>query len=349
MAKRPVVQVRADVSYQARAAHLVAKALVGPVMATVPISSWTIPFFGLLETAASRRRPPRWASIEPVQFDGFRAEWVRADTASDDTVVLYFHGGAFLFCGLATHRLPVAAISRASRAAALSVGYRHLPQVPLDGSIADCLTAYRYLLDQGVSPERIVFAGDSAGGHLAFTTALRAVASGLPRPAGIVALSPWLDLDCETKLSRPSNRLGDYPPAKRMPKLVELLTDGTFPAAPELSPVNHDLSVLPPSLLIAAEGEVLRCDSELMAERLAAAGVPCTLQIWEGQIHAFPIMVGLIPEADRAIEEIGSFVRRVTRTKPSRRRATAPTANGRSGTSRPRRTRRNNKLTAAAG
>ena len=311
MTNRPVVQLRTDVSCQAKVVHALATTFLWPVMIAGPIASWSMPFFGLLESAAGLRRRPRWATYEPVGFDGFNAEWTRAKDASDDGVVLYFHGGAFLMCGIATHRPTVAAISRATGLPVLSVAYRQLPAVPLVGSIADCLTSYQYLMSQGYAPERIVFAGDSAGGHLAFATALQAVADGLPTPAAIIAMSPWLDLNCETKFAHPNSKKDAYAPVQRLPKLVHMLTDGVVPTDPLLSPVNHDLSAMPPCLLIAAEGEMLRCDSELMAERLAAAGVPVTLQIWEGQVHAFAAMYGLVPEADRAIREIGSFVRRM--------------------------------------
>ena len=309
MAAEVVVQHRADASPESRVAHLLAQIFVKPVLATWPMTSWALRVATVLERALLQRPAPRWATVEPVLFDGFEAEWVRADNASDDGAVLYFHGGAFLLCGLGTHRPAVSAISRASGLPALSVEYRQLPKAPLAGSVADCVTAYRWLLEEGYDPERIVFAGDSAGGHLAFSTALQAIAEGLPRPAGLVAISPWLDLDCEAKLAHPNGRRDAYAPVKRLLPLVEMLVEGITPVDPLLSPVNCDLAQLPPALLIAAEGEMLRCDSELMAERLAAAGVPCTLQIWEGQMHAFPVMVGLFPEAGKAIREIGAFVR----------------------------------------
>ena len=76
---------------------------------------------------------------------------------------------------------------------------------------------------------------------------------------------------------------------------------------PRLSPVNHDLRGLAPTLIQVGSTEVLRVDAELMAERLAEAGVPVRLQVWNGQIHDFQI--GNLPESRAAVEEIGSFVR----------------------------------------
>ncbi|WP_131725067.1 alpha/beta hydrolase fold domain-containing protein, partial [Mycobacteroides abscessus] len=66
-------------------------------------------------------------------------------------------------------------------------------------SITDAVDSYRYLLDRGHAPDKIVFAGDSAGGGLAFSAALAARDEGLPVPGGIAAISPWADLDCSAK------------------------------------------------------------------------------------------------------------------------------------------------------
>jgi len=93
--------------------------------------------------------------------------------------------------------------------------------------------------------------------------------------------------------------------------LYQLVAPLTGPD-PTHSPINHDLRGLPPVLLQVAAREVLRCDAEAMAQRLADADVPCTLQIWAGQVHAFPVLAGLLPEAMAALIEAGAFVQQVT-------------------------------------
>ncbi len=152
-------------------------------------------------------------------------------------------------------------------------------------------------------------AGDSAGGHLAFATALRIRDDGVGVPAGIVGLSPWLDFDHMAKIRHHNARRDAYVPARRLRQVARLVVG----SHPELhhSPVNADLHGLPPALIICAEGEILRVDAELMADRLAAAGVPCTLQVWEGQVHAFPVLSDLTPEARAAVQEVVTFVQRV--------------------------------------
>jgi len=298
------------VSYQSRMAYVLARTLVKPVLTYWPMTGRWLRAALVIELAAGRLPRPRRTEVEAVAFDGFAAEWVRAEDHTDDGAVLYFHGGAFLLGGLNSHRAAVSMISAASRLPALQVGYRQLPHARLDGSVADCLTAYRWLLERGYPADRVVFAGDSAGGYLAYSTALAAIDAGLPTPGGIVAMSPWLDLDPSTKLAdRGQLRRDGYIPGRRFGRLVELCTGG---AAPDrtLSPVNRELAALPPSLIIVAESEVLRVDAELMASRLAVAGADCELQVWRGQVHAFPSLA-VLPESRAAIREIGRFVRGV--------------------------------------
>jgi acetyl esterase/lipase len=309
MSVEAVVDQRTGVSVRARLVSTAARLMVRPLLTYWPLTGWGMWPLSFLETAAGLLPPPRGVRFERVDFGGFGGEWARPDSAdASDGVVLYFHGGAFVTCGVATHRYEVATIAEACGLPVLSVAYRQLPTVRLSGSLDDCLSVYRGLLAQGVAADRIVLAGDSAGGHLAFATALAALVEGLPTPAGIVALSPWLDFDAAAKLAHRNARRDAYAPVRRLPALARLLGADAL-LDPDSSPVNRSLAGLPPVLIMAAEGEMLLCDAELMAQRLADADVPVTLQIWEGQVHAFPILVNLVPEARAAIQEIATFVR----------------------------------------
>jgi acetyl esterase/lipase len=59
---------------------------------------------------------------------------------------------------------------------------------------------------------------------------------------------------------------------------------------------------------MCAANEILRYDAELMTERLEAAGVPAELHVWQGQIHAFPVLAHLLPESRAALDRIAAFV-----------------------------------------
>jgi acetyl esterase/lipase len=308
MSVEAVVDEHTEVSVRARLVFAAARLMVRPLLTYWPLTGWGIWPLSLLETAAGLLPAPCGVRVERVDFGGFVGEWVRP-TPIEDTdepgAVLYFHGGAFVTCGVATHRYEVALIAQACGLPVLSVAYRQLPTVRLSGSVEDCLSVYRTLLAEGFDPARIVLAGDSAGGHLAFATALAAQAEELPRPAGIVALSPWLDFDSTAKLAHPNAARDAYAPVARLAELVRLLDAGQDSS----SPVNQDLTGLPPVLIVTAESEMLRCDAELMAQRLAAADVPVTLQVWAGQVHAFPVLGNLLPESRAAIQGVATFIR----------------------------------------
>ena len=305
------MEVTRTVSYRSRVVHALARTFVRPAMRWWPLVPVTTAPIVAVDRMMGLIPRPRGVRFESAGFPGFSGEWARADEARGDGAVLYFHGGAFLFCGVGTHRRIAAMISSTAKVPVLSVAYRQLPAVPLSGSIADCVEAYRSLLSAGYAPDRIVFAGDSAGGHLAYAVALQAMADGLPLPGGLVAISPWLDLDATAKLAHANLRLDAYLPGARLAKVAAMCAGGALPLDPLLSPVNHDLAGLPPSLIIVAESEILRADGELMAERLAAAGARCELQIWPGQVHAFPVLAELLPESRAAVGEIARFIRGV--------------------------------------
>jgi acetyl esterase/lipase len=316
MSVEAVVDEHTEVSVRARLVFAAARLMVRPLLTYWPLTSWAIRPLCLLETAADLLPAPCGVKVEPVNFGGFVGEWVRpapSDETDEPGVVLYFHGGAFVTCGVATHRYEVAMIAQACGLPVLSVAYRQLPTVRLSGSVEDCLSVYRGLLAEGFDPARIVLAGDSAGGYLAFATALAARAEELPGPAGIVALSPWLDFDSTAKLSHPNATRDAYAPVVRLAELARLLGAELTEGLPDPSPVNQNLAGLPPVLLVASESEMLRCDAELMAARLAAADVPVTLQVWAGQIHAFPVLGNLLPESKAAIRGIATFIRGLVR------------------------------------
>ncbi|WP_030145141.1 alpha/beta hydrolase [Spirillospora albida] len=309
----PVIEQRPGATVRARLTAQGLRATVGPLLNYWPLSRHGLrPAFAIDAAAPLALPAPRWARVEKVAFPGFHAEWVRAPQADPDQVVLYFHGGGFFSCGLRTHRRMVARISAASGASVLSVAYRQLPAAPLATSVADCADAYRWLLDEGYDASRIAIAGDSAGGFLAFAATLNALADGLPSPAALVALAPLTDLDHTTKVGHANAALDAYLPAARVERLATLLTEGAVPLDPMLSPVNASLAGLPPVLIQVGSTEMLLPDAELMAHRLADAGVPCRLQIWERQVHVFQVFADLIPEGLAALHEVGAFVREHT-------------------------------------
>lgn len=255
-----------------------------------------------------------WRSVDLVDCP---SEWLQAKGVDDilagnEHAILYFHGGAFLTCGLNTHRRLVSHISFAAGQPVLNVGYRQMPNEPIVNTIADCVDGFRWLIDQGYKPENITIAGDSAGGYLAYSVARAVIDNGWGTPAGVVAISPLLDMDPTGKLShRNANRCQTFPPhaIARLTEVADLLEVKRGVSGRRVCPVNMEMSDFPPSLIHIGSHEVLMADAELMANRLVSAGVPCELQVWDRQVHVFHAAASWVPEARIAIEEIGKFIR----------------------------------------
>lgn len=294
-------------SLASRALLLACQGVVGPIMRNYPLAPLTLPLARIAVDGLATLRPmPRGIEREQVRLKGFRMEIIRpagARRALRDGAVMYMHGGGFFLCGLDSHRPIAAAIARRTGLAVVNVEYRQLPSTPISGSIQDCLTAYRWLLRHGTDAGRIVFAGDSAGGYLSFATALRAVEAGLPAPAGLVGMSPLLDLDCAAKRDHANVLRDAYIPLPGLEKIVGFCGNG------ECSPVDGALSCLPPAMLVVGEDELLRYDCELMARRLTAAGVPNSLELWRGQVHAFMSIAPSLPESRAVLGRVARFVR----------------------------------------
>jgi acetyl esterase/lipase len=272
-------------------------------------------------------------SIEPVRLEHCNAEWVCApgeSSGSPSRAVLFLHGGAFLTCGLNTHRSMVTRLSKAADAGVLAIGYRKLPKHQIADAIDDAIDGLRWLQDRGYDGDRVVIVGDSAGGYLAFMAALTAIRRFVAKPAGIGAMSPFTDADPDRKLAHPNAHKDSMFTSRSLSAFARHLGEAQIPdglgssSTHVVSPVDADLSMLPPVTIHASTDELLLPDAELMAERLDAAGVPCDLHLWDGQIHDFPLAADILPEGRRAIQYIGDFVKEVT----AQRRTTGNRGNG---------------------
>ena len=124
---------------------------------------------------------------ERVGVNGVPAEWISAPESQENRVVLYLHGGGYLFGSSRTHRVMLAHMARAAKARVLALDYRLAPEIPFPAPVEDSVSAYRWLLSQGISPQKIVIGGDAAGGGLAVAAlvALRSVGEPMAARRGV--------------------------------------------------------------------------------------------------------------------------------------------------------------------
>src|SRR5262249_43719435 len=135
---------------------------------------------------------------------------------------LYFHGGAFLTCGANSHGRLVEALSKFADSPVLVVNYRLLPKHSVGMALDDCHDAYQWVRLRGYEPDQIVLAGDSAGGYLALAPRERREGEG-EDPAGLVPISPLLQIAKECKQAHPNTKTDAIFPAKAFDALIELV------------------------------------------------------------------------------------------------------------------------------
>jgi acetyl esterase/lipase len=262
-----------------------------------------------MEASSGAVPPPPDVQYEPTQVGGVAAEWARASGTSETGAVLYFHGGGYCVGSVRTHRLLVAALSRACGVPVLSLDYRLAPEHPHPAAVEDGVAAYRALLAQGLTAQQLALAGDSAGGGLTVATLLALGTAGLPRPAAGVCLSPWFDLTMSGDTMRTHV---DVDPMCKPPLLAMMAAAylaGSDGRAPTASPLFADLGGLPPLLVQVGTAETLLDDARRFAARAERADTRVTLEVWDDMIHVFQAFSMLLPEGQQAIDRIGVFVR----------------------------------------
>lgn len=247
-------------------------------------------------------------TFEDVSFDAFCASFASsiACEAPCDRVVLYLHGGGYTAGSLDYAKGFGGILAAQTRLTVFCVAYRLAPEHKYPAALDDALAAYRYLLEKGYAPEKIAFAGESAGGGLCYCLLVKCKELGLPMPRCALAISPWADLTFsgasyfnnvfrDPSLIRES--LAYYALAYAVGKEYE----------PTVSPIYGDLSGLPDSLLFAGSDEILLDDARTLYKKLRAGGVRAELVVEPGMWHVYPLYG--TPESKRAVKKMSAFVR----------------------------------------
>jgi len=254
--------------------------------------------------------PPPHA-FEDVDAGGVGAAWVRSPEAEPGRVVVYFHGGGYGAGSVITHRDLTARVSKAARASVLSVDYRLAPEHRFPAAVDDGLTAYRWLLAEGFSADRIAFSGDSAGGGLALGVGLACRDVGEALPSSIASISPMADMG-HTGASVTERAARDplVSPSGSRAYATRYVRSWHDVRNPYASPVHGDFLGMPPILLLAASEDVLYDDATRVAERIRSVGGEVELLIGDGMVHNWPMFASTVPEGQEAIDHLGAFVRK---------------------------------------
>jgi acetyl esterase/lipase len=262
----------------------------------------------LLKELLSAQPLPAGVTVTAAALGGVPTAEVTVDGVEPRHVVLYFHGGVYVL-GDAFQAAGLAAqIGRRTQAKVISVDYRLAPEHPYPAAVDDALAAYRALLDAGIAPAGIAFAGESAGGGLAVATLVNARDHGLPLPAAAFAMSPYADLTLAGATLETKRAADPLLSREALQARVPDYTAGQDAEAGLISPIFADLSGLPPLLIQGGTHEVLLDDAVRLARQAAVADVAVTLDITPGVPHVFQAYYPILDEAVAALDRAGQFL-----------------------------------------
>lgn len=251
-------------------------------------------------------------TCERVDANGVAADWISADAAGNSAtsrVLLYLHGGGFMFRTPRLHARLAARLCRTLDARALMPDYRLAPEHPLPAAHEDCLAAYRWLLAEGHDPARIVVIGDSAGGLLTLATLQRIRDAGLPLPACGVMFSPGTCFDSTRPLEARDTAGDPMLGAGALALIQREVVAAVAPNDGAVSPCAGSMHGLPALLFQAGSTELLLPQSEKAVALARAAGTHAELQVWPELPHVWQA-VHWLPEAQQALACVGDFVAR---------------------------------------
>jgi epsilon-lactone hydrolase len=244
-------------------------------------------------------------TVTAAALGGVPTAEVTVDGIEPRHVVLYFHGGVYVMGDAALAAGLASEIGRRTHAKVTSVGYRLAPEHPFPAAVDDALAAYQALLDSGIAPADIAFAGESAGGGLAVATLVNARDHGLPLPAAAYVMSPMTDLTLAGTTMVTKREVDPLLSREALHARVSDYTSGQDAALGLISPLFADLSGLPPLIIQAGSHEVLLDDAVRLARQAATADVEVTLEITPGVPHVFQAYHAILDEGAAALDRAG--------------------------------------------
>lgn len=281
-----------------------------------------------MESAEDRRRSlinlaqavggeaPAVAAVEDLQLPGPGGPLTLRQYRPDDArrgAILMLHGGGWVAGDLDTHDGVCRRLANASGQQVFALDYRRAPEHPFPAAFLDALATIRWMADRAgaldFDADKLVVAGDSAGGDLAAAACL-ALRDGGPLIALQLLICPILDLT-RTSASHREFAEGYFLSRSTLERdLSDYVPTGANLLDPRLSPLHAaDVSRLPPTHIHTAQFDPFRDEGAAFAARLQAAGIATSLTQHAGMIHYFYAMPGALPYAEKAMAEIGAAVK----------------------------------------
>lgn len=221
-------------------------------------------------------------------------------------VIVYYHGGGWVIADLTTYNASAQGLANQAEAVVVSVAYRQAPEHKFPTAHNDSYAAYQWVVKNAPSikgdPKHIALVGESAGGNLAAAVSMMARDKGAQLPIHEVLVYPIAGYDFTTESYKQSDSTKPLNTGLMQWFFKNYLKSPADGKNPNISLVNANLKGMPPTTIIGAEYDPLRSEGQQLSDRLKAAGVTTTYQLYNGVTHEFFGMAAVVPEAKQAQE-----------------------------------------------
>lgn len=247
--------------------------------------------------------PPRGTAFRETRIAGLPATGVNPDFPGP--LILYLHGGAYVFGSPRTHRAMLARLSAETGGPALLPAYRKAPENAFPAALDDAIRVYEAVMHR---PGGVILGGDSAGGGLALALLAEVLDRDWPKPLGTFAFSPLTDMSFSGESLHRNAATDAVLPAARVGEISEMYLQGADPRDPRASPLFARFTGATPIWLTASEGEILLDDTRRMTARLQDQQVAVTEVIEAGLPHVWPLFHGILPEARATLRSLSRWI-----------------------------------------
>lgn len=256
--------------------------------------------------------PPRGVAFADIALRASALTAVEVTPARmrEGPLILYLHGGGYIFGSPRTHRAMLAHLAARTELQAVLPRYRLAPENAFPAAYDDALAAYCAVMDH---PGGIILGGDSAGGGLALALLAQIGALGWPQPLGTFCFSPLSDLSFSGASFAANAESDPLLPAHRAQDMADMYLQGADPADPRASPLRAAFAGTGPVWLAASDTEILLDDTRRMAERLVSQGVDVTCVVEPGLPHVWPLMRAVLPESRQTLAELAEWITSLSR------------------------------------
>lgn len=253
---------------------------------------------------------PRGLGITPTHLGTQAALQLDGPWVEDSGVILYFHGGGYVFGSPKAYQSLVGQLSRRSRCAAFVPSYPLAPENAFPAALQAARAAYDGLIALGFAPSQIVMGGDSAGGNLVLALLAQLVQDRAERPAAVFAFSPLTDLTFSGASFRTNAARDVVLPAHRAKDMAEMFLAGHAPDDPLVSPVFADFTGASPVWLSVGDTEILLDDTRRVAQAMRRQGVEVEMHVARDLPHVWPLFHNTLPEARATLDQLSGWIRR---------------------------------------